>query len=140
MNKNESKIDTWNTRTARKVIQLAIWTGSWVATMALASFGPELIWHSNQLITIITIVINLGLGVGMIVANIRHLRVLDEMMQRIQLEAMGLALGTGVVGGLSYALLEQSNLITLDAKIGHLVILMALTYLIATIGGLRKYR
>jgi putative transcriptional regulator len=41
--------------------------------------------------------VNLAIGLGMIWANVRHLATLDEMIRRIQLEAMAFALGIGVV-------------------------------------------
>ena len=100
MNQTKTNTDNWKSRTNKTTIRLAIWTGLWLATMALASFGPEFVWNSNQMLTIAAIILNLGIGIGMISANIQHLKVLDEMMQRIQLEAMGLSLGIGVVGGL----------------------------------------
>ena len=50
----------------------------------------------------------------MIVANKNHLRGLDEMQQKIQLEAMALALGVGLVAGLGYSTLSITNLITFD--------------------------
>ena len=53
---------------------------------------------------------------------------------------MGIALGVGVVGGLSYSLLDQSNVITQDAEIGFLVMLISLTYMIGTLIGQKRYK
>ena len=79
-------------------------------------------------------------GVGMIIANRRHLKGLDEMQQKIQLEAMALSLGVGLIGGLAYSNLDVTNLIAFDAEISHLVILMALTYMVGIASGVRRYR
>ena len=76
----------------------------------------------------------------MILANKRHLNGLDEMQRKIQLEAMALSLGVGVVGGLSYSMLDVTNVISYDAEISHLVILIGLTYLAGTITGQFRYR
>ncbi|RUO27077.1 hypothetical protein CWE09_01950 [Aliidiomarina minuta] len=122
------------------MIRLAIWTVSWVAAIALARFGPDYIWGSNQLLTVGAILLNLGIGLGLIVANIQHLKTLDEMMQKIQLEAMGISLGIGVIGGIGYALLNASNIISIDAEIAHLVILIAVSYLVAIFVGYRRYQ
>ncbi|MDR8391693.1 hypothetical protein NC796_11105 [Aliifodinibius sp. S!AR15-10] len=130
----------WTSRTNKTVHHLAIWTGGWVLTMALATFGPQFLWVDNQFLTITAIVLNLAIGLGMILANIRHLKVLDEMMQKIQLEAMGLALGLGVVGGLSYSLLDVTNIISSDAEISYLVILIALTYITAVFINHKRYQ
>jgi hypothetical protein len=108
--------------------------------MAVANFGPVFIWHSNQVSTILAIVVNLGIGFGMIVANKRHLKGLDEMHQKIQLEAMALSLGVGLVVGLGYSNLDVTNVIAFDAEISHLVILMGLTYMAGIFAGLKRYR
>lgn len=140
MNQTKTGTSDWKTRSNKTVTQLAIWTGSWLLTLALARYGPEFFWGSNKLITITAILINLGIGLGLIVANIQHLNVLDEMMQKIQLEAMGISLGIGLVGGLGLALLDTTNIIPFDANIGHLVILIAISYLAAIFVGYRRYR
>ena len=140
MKKENTDTGDWGARTNKRTIHLAYWTTAWVVTMALATFGPKFLWHSNELLTLLAILINLGLGIGMIVANIQHLKVLDEMMQKIQLEAMGLSLGIGVVCGLSYSLLDTTNLISSDAEISYLVILMSFTYLVGIFTGHRRYR
>jgi len=121
-------------------MRLGYWTGTWLVTMAVATFGPLLVWQSNQLLTVLAILINLGAGFGMIVANKLHLRGLDEMHQKIQLEAMALSLGVGLVVGLGYSMMDVTNLITFDAEISHLVILVGLTYGAGVFVGLRKYR
>jgi hypothetical protein len=108
--------------------------------MAVANFGPAFIWHSNQLSTILAILVNIGIGFGMIVANKRHLKGLDEMHQKIQLEAMALSLGVGLVVGLGYSNLDVTNVIAFDAEISHLVILMGLTYMAGVFAGLKRYR
>lgn len=130
----------WKARTNKNVFRLALWTGAWVLTIALAVFGPEFLWKSGEGLTHLAILINLGAGVGMMVANIQHLKALDELMQKIQLEAMAFALGVGVVGGLSYSLMDTTNVIASDAEISYLVILIALTYLAATFIGTKRYR
>ena len=73
-------------------------------------------------------------------ANKRHLKGLDEMHQKIQLEAMALSLGVGLVVGLAYSNLDVTNIIAFDAEISHLVILMGLTYLAGVVIGLRRFR
>ena len=76
----------------------------------------------------------------MIVANKNHLKGLDEMQQKIQLDAMAISLGVGIVCGISYSLLDQTNLISYDAEISHLIILMGLTYSAGTIIGRNRYQ
>jgi hypothetical protein len=140
MNNRTKNPNDWAANTARNTLRLGLWTGAWVATMAIANFGPIFIWNSNKSLTIIAIIINLVIGFGMIMANKRHLKGLDEMQQKIQLDAMALSLGVGLVVGLSYSNLDVTNIIPFDAEISHLVILMGLTYLAGIFAGLRKYQ
>ena len=140
MNKLKTDSNDWAASGARNTILLMYWTVAWVLTMALANFGPRLIWEFNNSLTLIAILINMAVGFGMIVVNKRHLEGLDEMHQKVQLEAMALSLGVGLVAGLAYSNLDVTNLITSDAEISHLVILMGLTYLGGVYAGLRKYR
>ena len=132
--------ENWSLTTKKNTVNLAYWTGAWMITMAVASFGPKFIWNFNSAVSISAILINTGIGIGMIIANKRHLNGLDEMQRKIQLEAMALSLGVAVVGGLSYSMLDITNIISYDAEISHLVIIIGLTYFAATIIGQFRYR
>ena len=48
---------------------LGLWTWSWVATLAIATFGPKLIWDEHIGLTTFAIITNLVNGVLMILAN-----------------------------------------------------------------------
>lgn len=136
----KSASENWKARSNKILKYLLIWAIAYVLSMALATLGSEFLWEeSNKWLTIAAILLNLGIGIGMVVANIRHLDTLDEMMRKIQLEAMAISLGAGVIGGLSYSLLDTENLIPFDAEIGHLILLIGVTYLITTIIGCKKY-
>lgn len=139
MNTVKTNSPNWSARRKKRIIHLAFWAGAYVLSMALATFGPEFLWDYTPSLTIAGIALNLAVGLGMILANIRHLNELDELMQRIQLEAMGLALGIGIVAGLSYSLLDVTNLISSDAEISYLVILMCVVYLSSIFINMRRY-
>jgi hypothetical protein len=130
----------WSAQIRQNTLRLAKWTISWVASMALATFGPIYLWDGNATLSLAAILLNALLGCGVIWANIRYLKGLDELQQKLNLEAMALALGVGVVGGLSYSLLDTTNVITGDAEISVLVIVISLTYLISLIIGQVRYR
>jgi len=129
----------WETRVKANTKLLKVWSGAWTASMALATFGPRFFWDFNETLTIISIILNVTLGIGMIFANKNFIKELDELQKKIQMDAMAIALGVAVVFGLSFSLLEQSHVISFKAEISHLVILIGLTYLTATIIGRRKY-
>ena len=140
MNNSSTKPSSWAAANKRNTVLLAYWTFAWVATQALAVFGPEFIWQSNKSLTSLALLFNVIVGFGMIMALRRHLKGLDEMQQKIQLNAMGVALGVGLVLGLAYSSLDTTNVIPFDAEISHLVILMSLTYIIGIYAGNRKYQ
>lgn len=126
--------------TRKNTLNLALWTGAWVITMAISTFGSLLIWKGNNTFTALAILLNFLVGIGMILANIRHLKGLDELQRKIQLEAMGIALGLAVVAGLAYSSLDQTNIISYDAEISHLVILIGVTYMAGILIGNSRYR
>ena len=118
---------------------LALWTGLWVVSLAIATFGPIFIWNENIMWSLIMIITNTAIGGGMIWANVKHINVLDELQKKIQLDAMGIALGVGIVGGLSYSVLDIANVISGDAEIGFLVMLISFSYIIALLIGRNRY-
>lgn len=140
INDSENATTTWQQKNKNTTAKLSMWTAFWVLSMALTNFGPRFIWDFNLTLTIIAILLNLALGLKMVVVNIAHLKGLDEMQQRIQLNAMGITLGISLVVGLTYSNLDVVNLISFHAEISHLVIFMGLTYLTATYIGNRSYR
>ncbi len=140
MNDSNTRSTDWAATTRRNTVRLAYWTFAWVATMAVATFGPKYLWDFATLPTILGVVVNLGMGFGMIVANYRHLQGLDEMHKKIFLDASAFTLGVGLVCGLSYELLKNIKLISFQPEISHLVVLMCLTFLAGMIFGHRKYQ
>jgi len=130
----------WHTQIKKNTKKLAIWTMLWTSSMALATFGPKFIWDENVALTVLAVIINALFGVGMILMNIKHINSLDDLQKKIQLDAMGIALGVGVVGGLSYSILDTTNLITTDAEISFLVILISVTYMIGLLIGQKRYK
>jgi len=124
----------------KRVKKLAIWTWSWVATMAIATFGPEFIWDSHPFLTTFAILVNLANGILMILANRDLFNHFDELEKKIHLESMAISLGLAVVVGLTFSLLDQQNLIPFDANIGFLVMFIGITYLVAMLINTRRYK
>ncbi len=124
----------------KRTLQLAVWTWSWVATLALATFGPKFIWNESSPLTVVAIVLNLFNGAVMIWANRNLFNHYDELERKLHLEAMALTLGLTLITGLSFSLLDQTNLIAFDAEISFLVIFMGITYMIALLVNRRRYQ
>ncbi len=123
----------------KNLYNLALWTWSWVATLVIASFGPKYIWDDHTVLTALAVSVNFVHGILMIIANRRLFNNFDELQRKIHLESLALTLGLAVVVGLSYSLLDATNIIAYDAEISNLVIFIGLTYLVLVTLNTRRY-
>lgn len=124
----------------KRVKKLAIWTWSWVASLAIATFGPVFIWDDHAFLIIFAILVNLANGILMILANRDLFNHFDELEKKIHLESMAISLGLAVVAGLTFSLLDQQDIIPFDADIGFLVMFIGITYLVSMVINTRRYK
>ena len=130
----------WASRMIRNTLGLAAWTAAWVASLALAAFGPGILWDDQPALTLVAIAFNVAVGVGMLLANKRNLQAQDELQRTLQLQAMAWSLGAGLVGGIAWTLFDRHDLVGFEAEIAHLVALMAVVYLVGSVAGFLRYR
>ncbi len=123
----------------KRVLKLALWTWSWVGSLAVATFGYQFFWNQSKTLTLVTILLNLFIGIGMIVANRNLFNHFYELEKKIHLESLAITLGLTVVVGLTYSLFDQTNIIQKDAEIGFLVGFIGITYLISLLISRKKY-
>ncbi len=123
----------------KNLYRLAGWTWSWVATMAIASFGPKYIWDDHTTLTVLAVTVNFANGIFMIIANRNLFNSFDELERKIHLESLALTLGLAVVVGLTFSLLDVTNLIGFDAEISNLVMFIGITYLVCVTINTRRY-
>ena len=140
MDKLKADSNDFSTNINKSSLHLLRWSVAWVATTALAGLGPGLIWDYATLPTILAILVNLGIGFRLILQIKRYVQALDELGQKIFLDAASITLGVGIVCGPSYTLLASQKLLSFQPEIGHLIMLMALTFVAANYAGTRKYR
>jgi hypothetical protein len=132
--------DTGGYRDSNKATaRLALWTLAWVATFALASFGPEHLWDSD-VASWAAVAANLAVGIGWIVAHARYLRGIDELQRKIMQDALAVTLGVGWVGGLAYVVADAADLLSDFDDIGVLIALTGVVYMIAFVVGTVRYR
>jgi hypothetical protein len=127
-------------REAKDVGLLAIWTLAWLATLAVAQFGPELWWDDQPILSWVAITANVLVGVGWIVAHSRFLRGVDDLQRKIMLDAIAVALGVGLVIGFAYTAAKSAGLIAFASDIAFLSVLMAIVYLGGIAVGKLRYR
>ncbi|WP_229075858.1 hypothetical protein [Actinoplanes sp. DH11] len=117
----------------------ALWTLGWVATLALAKFGPQHLWEPAAA-SWIAVAANLIAGIGWIVAFTRLLRALDELQRKIVQEALAITLGVGWVIGFAYVVADTAGLITRDVNGAALPVLMGIVFMVAFAAGRFQYR
>ncbi|MGS2648648.1 hypothetical protein [Streptosporangium sp. LJ11] len=125
----------------KTAVQLVLWTLVWVATLALARFGPGLLWDSQQPVASwAAVAANLVVGIGWIVAFARFLRGQDELQRKIVQDALAVTLGVGWVGGFAYVVADAADLVVHDVDIALFPVLLGVVYSIAIIVGKIRYR
>lgn len=137
---NPSDAADFARRGIRSTVALAGWTAAWLATLALAAFGPERLWEDAPGLTAGAIGVNVLVGIGMLLANKRSLEAMDELQRATQLQVMAWTLGAGLVGGLAATLLARHGLIGLEVGVAQLVAFMGVVYLAGTFIGHLRYR
>jgi hypothetical protein len=130
----------WASRMMRNTVGLAAWTGAWVASLALAAFGPEAIWNEAAVPTIGAIALSVAIGIGMLFAYKRNLQAQDELQRSTQFQAMGWTLGAGLVGGIAWSLFDRHDIVSFEAEIAHLIVFMSLVFVVGTVVGMLRYR
>lgn len=133
-------METMKLERNKRVKKLAAWTWTWVATMAIATFGPKFIWDDHVFLSTFSLMVNFATGILMILANRDLFNHFDELERKIHLEAIALTLGLSVVVGLSFSLLDQQNFIPFDADISFLVMFIGITYLVAVLVNSRRFK
>ena len=80
-----------------------------MATYVLLDKAAKDDWFASQSLTTAGIVINTLMGIGVIVTYMKFLKELDEMQEKIQMNALALAMGVGLVGTICYSLLIETG-------------------------------
>ncbi|WP_440102696.1 hypothetical protein [Streptosporangium sp. H16] len=125
----------------KTAVRLALWTLAWVATLALARFGPGLLWDSQQPVANwAAVAANLVVGIGWIVAFARFLRGQDELQRKIVQDALAVTLGVGWVGGFAYVVADAADLIAYDVDVALFPVLLGVVYVITFVVGKIRYR
>ncbi|MBD0839387.1 MULTISPECIES: hypothetical protein [unclassified Streptomyces] len=121
--------------------RLVLWTFAWVATLALAKFGPQLLWDTPQKVAgWAAVAVNLAVGIGWIVAFTRFLRALDELQRKILQDALAVTLGVGWILGFAYVVTDDAGLVARDVDIAVLPALMGVVFVVVFVVGKIRYR
>jgi len=122
------------------VLRLFLWNSAWVAATALMTFGPRFLWNRTLLFTLLAVSLDVAVGVGMILANIKYIAELDELQRKVQLDSMGITLGVALIAGTPLSVMDAYHVIPFHVDIAYLLILMSLTFAISNLYGTRRFR
>jgi len=109
-----------------------VWMAAFVAGSFVARRGeqPLLGWALAALTAL--------LGIAVVAFYVRFLRSADELLRKIQLEALALAFGVGIIFMVTYRLCERLGAPSLD--IADPMIVMVITWVVGQLIGARRYR
>src|SRR5580658_294643 len=93
MNQPKPSESGYQSRIRVNVIRLFRWNGAWGAATALMAFGPGFLWNKALVFTLLAVGLDVAVGVGMILANMKYIAELDELQRKVQLNSMGITLG-----------------------------------------------
>ena len=121
--------------------RVMLWSIAWAGSMLIASalvafegFGGL----NGRIWAISAAVISTLLGLATVGAYRRLLRETDELRQKIELEALAVALGVGVVGGMGYSLLCPPLGLG-EPRIAFVIAAMLIAHAVGVIVGRRHY-
>lgn len=140
MNQLKPPENGYRSRIRTSTRRLACWNGAWVAATALMAFGPKFLWHKALGFTLLAVGLDVAVGVGMIMATKNYISELDELQQKVYLNALGITVGVGLITGIPYSVMDQYGVIPFHANIGHLVIVMSFTFFVSFLYGTWRYR
>jgi hypothetical protein len=122
-------------RRAQRRIQL--WALLWALSILAVTLGIRR-WHLSSGLILTGIAGNTLLGLGTLLAYRRFLRDVDELRRKIELDALALAFGIGVIGGMTYWLLTIGGIVS-KTSFGFVFAAMILVYPAGVLIGLRRY-
>ena len=132
--------DSYTSRMRTSTRRLCQWHGLWAAATLLMAFGPGFVWNRVLWLTVVAAGLDVALGVGMILATKEYVMELDELQQKIFLNALGIAVGVGLIVGVPWTVMDAYRVIRFHANFGLLVVLQGLTFLVSLLYGTWRYR
>lgn len=126
---------------AAGIVRLLGGTLAWLATLALAQFGPALLWDAElTALSWAAIGLNILAGVAWIVSFALFMRTIDELERKILLDAFTVTLGAGFVGAMAYAAASSAGLVPENFSIALFAVFLSVVYVIAFVVGNIRYR
>ncbi len=120
--------------------RLVGWNGAWVAATFLMLLGPKVLWNNALAFTLPAVALDIAVGVGMVLATKKYVVELDDLQRKVFLNALGIAMGVGLITGVPLSAMDAYHVIPFHANIGVLIILMGLAFFVSFLYGTWRYR
>ena len=114
------------------------WAFAWAVTFLAATAVIKFEWIESVALDLVAAGVSTLVGVGMVWAYRCFLRETDELRRKIELDALALAVGVGLVGGFAYSLFHRV-LAAGEPDLLNITALMMLTYCVGNLLGRRRY-
>lgn len=126
------------TAAARRASRLLlVWSVLWAASLLLCAWIAVSVVISNPLLQLAVAAVPVILGLMTFWFFIRKLRAMDELQQRIQLEALGIGFAVGVLYEIGFTLYVR--LADIQNPDGNLASVMLFAWIGAVLWGKRRY-
>lgn len=140
MNSSKLQETGYQSRFRANTIRVVCWNGAWAATSLVMALGPRFLWNKALGFTLLAIGVDVAVGVGMILATKKYVTELDDLQQKVYLNALGITVGVALISVVPYAVLDAYHVVHFKAAVAYLVILMGLTFLVSVLYGTWRYR
>lgn len=129
MAQSKSQENGYHSRIYASTLRLLGWNAAWLAATALMKFGPRLLWSQASVLTLLAVGLDVAVGIGMVLAYKTYIADLDELQQKVHLNALAITAGVAVIGGVPFSVMGLYQVISFHAEIWHLLLLVGLTFI-----------
>lgn len=135
----EHRSGAWNASPVERRARIAVtaWSLAWVVAFLVTDAAIDRAWVQGEA-AVVTLTAGVALvGVVWLRSYARFIRRTDELMRKIQLDAMALAIGAGFVSGFTLILLDAAGIV--DGRLGHVLTAMVAAYVGTVAIGLARF-
>lgn len=117
--------------------RVTLWAFVWGLSFVAVAQGTRREWWPFG-VTLVGVICTALFGIATVLAYRRFLQETDELRRKIEVEALALAFGVGVVGGLTYHLLAVSGAVP-ETGFAYVFVVMLFTHPLGVLIGRRRY-
>lgn len=116
---------------------IVIWSVLWVGAFLVSDAAIDRGWIEGEGAIVVASIGTALVGLAWVLSYMRFLRHADELMRKIQLDAMALALGGSFVAGFTFLLLGGGGLVR--AEIVWVLVVTSAIYVLSVLMGIRRF-